>query len=115
MKSFYYAAKGIVIAVKEQRNIKIHLLAMVVVCLAGFYFHISDVEWMICVLCFSVVIAAEMINTAIEYLVDLVQPSHHPLAGKIKDIAAGAVFITAIGAAIIGLFIFLKYILLATH
>jgi diacylglycerol kinase len=73
----------------------------------GILFAISIAEWMLCLLCFGLVITAEMLNTAIENLVDLASPQKHVLAGKAKDIAAGAVLVAAIVAAIVGLIIFL--------
>jgi diacylglycerol kinase len=111
IKSFKYALAGIYAGTSDQLNIKIHWLAVIVVSIAGFYFHISASEWCIIVICFASVLAAELLNSAIENLVDLVSPDCHPLAGKVKDIAAGAVLITAIGTAITALIIFGKYIL----
>lgn len=111
IKSFGYAMNGILTAVKEQLNVQIHLLAVAVVTIAGFYFHITTSEWCWVVLCFGMVLCAEMMNSAVESIVDLVSPGYHPLAGKAKDIAAGAVLVTAIAAAVIALLIFTKYIL----
>ena len=82
---------------------------MVTVC--GFYFGITPTEWCIVVICFGVVLAAEGFNTAIERLVDLVSPGFHPIAGDVKDVAAGAVLICAIAAAIVGSIIFLPYLM----
>ncbi len=89
----------------------IHLIIAVLVVIFGWILHINLFEWLLCLLCFALVITAEMINTAIENIVDLVSPECHDLAGKAKDIAAGAVLITAIIAASIGLIIFLPKIL----
>ena len=79
---------------------------------AGFFFEVSRWEWCLLILCVAVVLAAEAFNSALEYLVDLVSPGQHPLAGKAKDIAAGAVLIVAIGAALVGLLIFIPKALL---
>lgn len=111
LRSFRYACQGIITAIIDQQNLKIHLLAVVVVVSAGLYFHITTVEWCLVILCFGMVITAELVNTAIEYLVDLVSPQQHSLAGKAKDIAAGAVLVAAMVAAIVAGFIFIKYIL----
>ncbi|MCW3127626.1 MAG: diacylglycerol kinase [Bacteroidetes bacterium] len=111
IKSFGYACQGIIIATREQLNIKIHLLAVIVVTAAGWYYHITSAEWCWVVLCFGMVLSAELFNSAIENLVDLVSPGHHHIAGKVKDIAAGAVLVTAIGAGVIALLIFKKYII----
>jgi diacylglycerol kinase (ATP) len=110
IKSFGYAWTGILIAAREQLNIKIHLLAVVIVVIAGLFFQVTTYEWCLIVICFGMVLTAELFNSAIENLVDLVSPGHHPLAGKVKDIAAGAVLISATATAIVSLFIFLKYI-----
>lgn len=111
IKSFAYAFKGIASLLKKEHNAWIHCLAIVVVTSLGFYFHITPTEWCIVLLCFGMVLAAEGFNTAIERLVDLVSPERHPVAGDVKDVAAGAVLICAIAAAIIGCIIFLPYLL----
>lgn len=111
IKSFGYAFKGIGSLLKKEHNAWIHCLAIVVVTSLGFYFHITPTEWCIALLCFGMVLAAEGFNTAIERLVDLVSPERHPVAGDVKDVAAGAVLICAIAAAIIGFIIFLPYLL----
>lgn len=85
---------------------KIHLVITTLVVIGGVVFSISLTEWMFCLLCIGLVIGTEMINTAIENVVDLASPELHPLAGQAKDIAAGAVLICAIISVIIGLMIF---------
>lgn len=109
--SFGYAWQGIRCCVGKEQNLSFHLIAAVVVMTAGFALGISRVEWMIIVLCIGVVIAAELFNTAIEKLVDLASPGRHTLAGQVKDIAAGAVLVCAASAAIIGLIIFVPYLI----
>ena len=111
IKSFGYAFKGIASLLKKEHNAWIHCLAIVVVTLAGIHFGITRTEWCIVCLCFCMVLAAEGFNTAIERLVDLVSPDFHPIAGDVKDVAAGAVLICAIAAAIIGMIIFIPYFL----
>ena len=106
IKSFGFAWNGIKSVFKSEPNMKIHGVVAILVIICGFVFSISLTEWMFCLLSFGLVIGAEMINTAIENLVDLVSPDHHVLAGKVKDIAAGSVLICAIISAIIGLLIF---------
>ena len=110
IKSFGYAFKGIASLIKKEHNAWIHCLAIVVVTLAGLYFSITKTEWCIVILCFGLVLAAEGFNTAIERLVDLVSPDYHPIAGDVKDVAAGAVLICAIAAAIVGMIVFIPYI-----
>ena len=109
IKSFGYASKGIASLIKKEHNAWIHCTAVVVVTLAGFYFGITPTEWSIVVICFGMVLAAEGFNTAIERLVDLVSPDYHPIAGDVKDVAAGAVLICAIAAAVVGMIVFIHY------
>ena len=104
LKSFQHAFEGIIHTIKKERNIKIHLSFMCAVILCGFYFHITKIEWMICLILFALVLSLELVNTAIEAVVDLASPDVHPPA-------AGAVLISAIISAIIGLMIFIPYII----
>jgi diacylglycerol kinase len=106
IKSFGYAGRGIRFVFGTETNMKIHLVVCGLVIVCGFIFHISLIEWMFCLLCIGLVVGMEMINTSIENIVDLVSPNHHPLAGKAKDIAAGAVLICVIISVVIGLLIF---------
>ena len=110
VKSFGYAFQGIGNFIRKEPNAWIHCTAVVVVTSLGLYYGISATEWCIVILCFGLVLMAEAFNTAIERLVDLVSPDFHPLAGTIKDVAAGAVLLGAIAAAIVGCIIFIPYI-----
>lgn len=107
MKSFADARKGITTALKTELHLRVHVLAAVLVVLAGWLLHISSTEWMFVLICMGGVITAELFNTAIEKLVDLVSPEYNKQAGFIKDVAAGAVLVNAIIAALVGLFIFI--------
>lgn len=107
---FVYAFRGIVVALREQRNLKVHLAATLAVVSAGLYYPITRIEWCILLLCIALVMGAELINSALEDLVNLVTREHHPLAGKVKDMAAGAVLVAAVMAAIVGAIIFLPYL-----
>lgn len=111
LNSFRYAFAGLGELLRTQPNARIHLLATCAVLAAGFYFGISKVEWCLAILAIAMVFSAEAFNTAIENLTDLASPNYHPLAGKAKDVAAAAVLIAAIGAAAVGLVIFLPKIL----
>ncbi|GAA0135936.1 diacylglycerol kinase family protein [Paenibacillus sp. YSY-4.3] len=104
--TFRYAAEGIVAALKSERNMKIHLLAAVIVLLAAAYFRLSGRDVALLLIVIGLVIASELMNTALEALVDLVSPDWHPLAKKAKDTAAGAVLVTAIIAACVGCLLF---------
>lgn len=108
--TFVCALKGIFNTIKEERNIKVHLVATALVIIAGILLKISITEWIICIILFGLVISAEIVNTAIEATVDLVTRERHPLAGKAKDAAAGAVLVLAIVSAIIGGIIFIPKI-----
>lgn len=112
IRSFGYAWKGIRSCVGKEQNLSFHLIAATIVIIAGFALGITRTEWIVIILCIGIVIAAELFNTAIERLVDLVSPQRHPLAGQAKDIAAGAVLVCAVAAAIIGLIIFVPYLTL---
>ncbi len=110
IKSFGYAFQGIGSFLRKEPNAWIHCTAVVVVTSLGLYYGISATEWCIVILCFGLVLMAEAFNTAIERLVDLVSPNFHPLAGTIKDVAAGAVLLGAIAVAIVGGILFIPYI-----
>ena len=115
IKSFGYAFKGLATLFKTQANARIHLIALCGVTAAGFFFHINTTEWSLIALVSASVLAAEAMNTAIEFVVDLVSPHYHDLAGKAKDVAAAAVLLTAFGAITVGLIIFLPKILTFFH
>ncbi|MEK4230038.1 diacylglycerol kinase family protein [Solibacillus sp. FSL H8-0538] len=104
--SFGYAAQGIMTATKEQ-NMRFHLLCGAFVLIAGLWTGLSTTEWLILVLVTALVVATELINTAIERVVDLASPELHPLAKDAKDVAAGAVLVIACASVIIGVLIFI--------
>lgn len=110
LRSFKFAWKGLKGCIGKEQNLSFHLIAATGAITAGWLFNISRIEWTIVILCIGLVIAAELFNTAIEKLVDLVTSEQHPLAGQIKDIAAGAVLVCAAATAIIGLIIFIPYL-----
>lgn len=107
VKSFQYAIEGIIVAIKKERNLKIHIFIMILVIICGIIFKISTIEWIICIILFGLVISLELVNTAIENTVDLVTLEKNPKAKIAKDVAAGAVLVSAIISAIIGLIIFI--------
>lgn len=110
-KSFGYAFEGIFSGIKKEQNMKIHCLAMLCVVAAGFVFRISVSEWCICLILFGMILSLELVNTAMEAVVDLVTEERRPLAKLAKDTAAGAVLIAAIMAAGVGLLIFVPKVL----
>jgi len=111
LKKFLYAASGFRFSFREQVNFRIHLAVAVLVVAAGLLFEVSRSEWLILILWMVLVLSAEMTNTAIELLTDKVSPEWNETAGKIKDIAAGAVLLAVMAAVVSGLIIFLPHIL----
>ena len=109
-KSFGYAFEGIFAGIRGERNMKIHCFAAVCVIVAGVLFHISVTEWCICLVLFGLILSLELVNTAIEAVVDLVTEDKKPLAKLAKDTAAGAVLIAAVMAAMAGLLFFVPKI-----
>jgi diacylglycerol kinase len=107
IESFGYAFKGIATLFSSQPNARIHAVVLTLVVAFGFYFKIEKTEWLAITLVAALVLSAEAMNTAVEFVVDLVSPDYHPLAGKAKDVAAAAVLLAAFGAVIMGLIIFL--------
>lgn len=102
-----FAIKGMLAVTKSEWNFRFHLLAMLLVMGAGLLFKLSAMEWVAVIIVIGLVLITEMINTTIEKLIDYVKPEHHPAAGYIKDVAAGAVLISAIVAVVVGIIIFL--------
>jgi diacylglycerol kinase len=110
-RSFHYAFAGIAYCLRTQRNFRIHMLAAVLVGIVGGLLGLSGVEWAVLALTVTMVLAAEMVNTVVEAAVDLASPGLHPLAKTAKDVAAGAVLVTALGAVVIGGCIFVPHLL----
>jgi diacylglycerol kinase len=104
--SFQHAVRGVQAAMRSEVHLRFHAGATVLVVGLGFYLDLNHVEWALVALAIAGVWSAELLNTAIEALTDLVSPAYHPLAGKAKDVAAGAVLLAAIGAAVVGLIVF---------
>ena len=105
IRSIYCALKGIAVMLATQRNAWVHAFATIAVTIVGLYFGLTRFEWCWIILAIISVWTAEALNTAFEFLTDVASPEFHPLAGKAKDVAAGAVLIAAIGSVIIGLII----------
>ncbi|MEG0570633.1 MAG: diacylglycerol kinase family protein [Oscillospiraceae bacterium] len=107
-RSFKFAFKGVGYCIHNERNMRIHITTTVIVMLFAILFGLSAIEFMILCLCFGFVIVAEMINTGIETLVNLESQSYDSLAKIAKDVAAGAVLVSAITSVIVGIILFLK-------
>lgn len=106
LKAFVYAWQGIFHAVRTQRNMRVHLTAVVYVTAFSFFYDLTRAEYAMLALTFGMVISAELINTAIEAAVDLCSPERHSLAKIAKDAAAGAVLAAAIFAVVVGVLLF---------
>ncbi len=102
---FKCAFVGMWTLLKSQRNAWVHAFATVAVLIAGVFFGVSSAEWSWLVLALMAVWTAEALNTALELLADAVSPEFHPLVKHSKDVAAGAVLISAIGAVVIGVLV----------
>ncbi len=100
-----HAWNGIITLLKEEKNARIHAFSTIAVILIGFYLHFSSFDWLWITLAIAGVWTAELINSALERLVDLASPDQHPLAKKAKDFAAGAVLVMSIWAIIVFLLI----------
>ena len=105
-QSFLYAMQGFRTALYTERNIKVMLAGFVCAIVMGIFLELSATSWAIVLLCSGTVLAAELLNTAIENVVDLVSPEYHPLAGRAKDIAASAVWCLCVLVAIVGCILF---------
>jgi len=115
IRSFGYAFKGLAHATRTQLNFRIHLAATLIAVFMGYALHISVNDWRWIILCIALVLIAELFNTAIEFLTDLVSPEYNELAGHVKDVSAGAVTVAAAFALVMGLIIFLPKLLLLAH
>lgn len=111
LRTFSYAFSGIGLALRTERNMRIHLISSVVVIVVSYFLSITKTEWLFIFFAIGGMFALELANTAIERVVDLVTEEYHQLAKQAKDIAAGAVLVYAIMSVVIGIFIFIPYLL----
>jgi diacylglycerol kinase (ATP) len=100
--SFNCAIEGILWAVGTQRHMRYHLLVALVLLLVALFFHVNALEFILLVFGAVLVFFAELVNTALEVVVDMVSPEYHPMARRAKDVAAGAVLMSCVGAAVLG-------------
>ena len=107
INAFGFAFSGIWTLFNESVHARMHALAIIAVTLFGFWTGVSTTEWIAIIFCFALVLSLEAVNSAIEYLTDLVSPQYHELAKKTKDVAAAAVLVSAIFSVIIALLIFI--------
>ena len=111
LESVGYALSGLAFVIRNEHNARIHIAAAIFVAAIGTFYQISGSDWLILILAIIGVLFAETINTAFEYLCDVVSPQKNEAVKHAKDIAAGAVLITAIGAVIIGAIVLLPYVM----
>lgn len=110
IESFRFAFAGVAYAFRTQRNVRVHVLAAAAVTLLAWAVGLKGVELAVLVLAIGAVLAAELLNTAVETVVDLVTPAYHPLAAVAKNVAAGGVLVVACAAAVIGYIVFVPYL-----
>lgn len=110
IKSIGYAFKGAYLLITTEASLKVQFIIGIIMTIAGFYFKISAMEWVIQILTIALIMALEGLNTAIEEIADFVHPEQHKKIGLIKDLAAGAVFIFAVAAVIVGGIIYIPKI-----
>lgn len=110
VNSFGYAFRGIWLALRHERHMQIHVFCALAVLACGWYLGLTPAEWCMVIFAIGLVAAAEIFNSAIEQLTNIASPQINAAAGKVKDMAAGAVLVAAITAATIGCIIFLPKI-----
>ena len=110
-RSFSYSIEGLKYAYKYEQSMMIHVIATILVICANIFFQVTGIEWLITILAIGMVLSAELFNTAIEAVVDLVTLEIHPLAKIAKDCGSAATFVLALMAAIIGFVIYIPYII----
>jgi diacylglycerol kinase (ATP) len=115
LRSVRYAVRGVRLMLASQHNAWVHAAATVVVTGAGLIARLDRAEWCWLVVAMMAVWTAEAINTAFEFLCDVASPDFHPLVEKAKDVAAGAVLLSAIGSVIVGLLIFGPHVMVHLH
>jgi diacylglycerol kinase len=115
IQSFRHAVRGIVLMLKSQHNAWVHATASVIILVVAALFHLSPHEWCWLVIAIMAVWTAEALNTALEFLANVASAEFHPLVAKAKDVAAGAVLISATGSVIIALLILGPYVLSFLH
>lgn len=104
--SFNYAVSGIITSLKTEKNMKVHYIIAILIIISSLFFDFTRIEFLLLLFSISLVVITEMINTALERVVDLITEDFHPLARIVKDVAAGAVLIAAINSIIVGYLLF---------
>lgn len=110
-----FALEGLIVIFKEERNFRIHFLFACLAIIIGFVLKLNQNEWLIIVITIHIVILMEIMNSIIERMIDYIKPDIHPIAKKIKDMAAAAVLIAAVMSIIVGLIIFIPKLYILIH
>lgn len=108
VESFDYALKGLIYAIRTQRNMRIHMIIAILVIISSLFLNLTRIEMIMLIFAIALVLITELLNTASELIIDLITEKHHPLAKIIKDMTAGAVLFASICAAIAGYLIFMR-------
>lgn len=111
VRSFVHAARGVMFTFKNERNFQVEIAAVCVIILSMFWLPLTSTENMFLILAMTLVLALELINTALERVMDILKPRVHPYARVVKDVTAGAVFVVSLGALILGIMILLPHFL----
>jgi diacylglycerol kinase (ATP) len=111
LKSVGFAFKGAIKLITTEHSVMVQSSLVVIMSILGFYFNITKTEWLFQIFAFGLVLSIEGLNTAVEKIADFIHPDFHEKIGFIKDIAAGSVFFAAITAVVIGLVIYIPYII----
>jgi diacylglycerol kinase (ATP) len=110
LDSFNYAVEGLIYVLRSQRNMRVHFLFAILIMLFGIYLNLSGIELLILLIAITFVLCTEMINTAIEFTIDLVSNTVSPLARIIKDVGAGAVLLAALNGLVVFYIIFSRHL-----
>jgi diacylglycerol kinase len=108
-QSFIYAIRGLKTVTIEERNFKLEMVGGIAAIVIAIYFDFSTTEWLFFIIAILLVLSGEIINTVVEDIMNKINPSYDPVVGKIKDMMAGYVFLTSIGALVIGIIILIKH------
>lgn len=112
-KSFGYAFKGLFKTFREEQNLRIQTTVSLVILILGIYFNVSRLEWALLIIVISLVLVAEITNSAVERITDVLKPRINSYVKEIKDIMAAAVLLSSLAAVIVGVFIFWPYLVQA--
>lgn len=110
LKSYSYALKGLFKTFREEQNLKVQIFASLAVLILGIYFSLSRIEWAILTLVVCLVLTAEITNSAVERITDVLKPRINTYVKEIKDIMAAAVLLSSIAAAVVGILVFWPYL-----